>query len=61
MTTHELAQLLLKHPDQKFIASVDISTGEDDYDARVFGAPFGEVMFTDNGSPAVILFYSEGE
>jgi hypothetical protein len=37
MTAHELAKHLLRGPDVDVVVSVDISTCEDDIDARVFG------------------------
>ena len=41
MKTHALAQQLLKMPDVECFVSVDVSTGEDDAEARVFGDVYG--------------------
>ena len=37
MRSHEMAKILLEAPDGKVVCSVDISTGEDDANARCFG------------------------
>lgn len=37
MTSHELAKALLQHNDAEVWLSVDVSTGDDDADARAHG------------------------
>ncbi len=37
MNTHELAEKLLQGPKRKVVASVDISSGDDDAGRRAFG------------------------
>jgi len=60
MKSHKLAKILLSAPDGEIECSVDISTGEHDADARVFGC-FTEVnsLPTDKGfgsNIAMLLF-----
>lgn len=60
MTSHELARELLKAPDLEVAASIDISTGEDDYDRRIHtfdtrGVNFGEY----SNNQVMILFDAE--
>lgn len=48
MKTHELAKILLDMPDVDVFVSVDVSKGEDDSEARVFG---DIIEVQNNGGP----------
>jgi len=54
MRSHELAKAMLEAPDGKVICSVDISTCEEDADARCFGE-FDEI----NSLPSEVGFGSD--
>jgi len=48
MKAEELIKELEKHPEWEVDFSVDVSTGEEDSDRRVFGSEVIEVMRQDN-------------
>ena len=62
MRSHELARAMLDAPDGEVICSVDISTEQDDSNARCFGAFFEGVNYLPSdvgfGSDEVSLLFS---
>ena len=57
MTTHELARELLKCPDIEVQASIDISSGDNDFDRRIFtNACMGVNDYNPHNNEITILF-----
>ena len=60
MTSHELARKLLKCEDLEVTASIDISTGDDDSDRRIFTKDcFGVNSFAGDAGKITVLFEAD--
>ena len=60
MNSHELAKQLLSMPAVPVVASIDISTGDHDFDRRLFGSCVGVNEIANDLGEVVILFESLG-
>ena len=59
MRSHELARVLLSVSDRKIVASVDMSTCDEDASIRVFGEFCGINDINDIGE--IVLLFENGE
>lgn len=55
MNSHELAEKLLAGPKRDVVASVDVSTCDDDAGRRAFGVLYG-LQYEGDGKTATLLF-----
>ena len=59
MNTHELARLLLSTKDKEIVASIDISTGDDDNDRIIFTNEFFGINNINDDNEVMLLFGAE--